>query len=89
MLVGSSIKEIVNLKVKLAKEFSMKELSPEKKILRMWISREKKKAIEDISQAEFVEKLLKRFNMSDAKHVNIPARRLLQALKGTDSDDER
>jgi len=42
LVVGSSMKEIVNLKAKLAKEFSMKDLSPAKKILRMKISREKR-----------------------------------------------
>ena len=43
MLVArSSMKEIVNLKAKLVKEFSMKDLGPAKKILRMKISREKR-----------------------------------------------
>jgi len=41
LVVGSSMKEIVNLKVKLAKEFSMKNLDPAKKILEMRINREK------------------------------------------------
>jgi len=33
LVVGSSMKDIVNLKAKLAKEFSMKELGPAKKFL--------------------------------------------------------
>ena len=45
----------MNLKAKLAKEFSMKDLGPAKKILRMKISREKVK----ISKAEYVEKVLR------------------------------
>jgi len=34
LVVGSSMKEIVNLKAKLVNEFSMKDLGPVKKILR-------------------------------------------------------
>ena len=41
-VVGSSMEEIVNLKAKLVKEFSMKDLSRAKKIFGMRISREKK-----------------------------------------------
>ena len=41
-VAGSSMKEIVNLKTKLAKEFSMKNLGPAKKILGMRINREKR-----------------------------------------------
>jgi len=46
----------------------MKDLDPVKKILGMRINREKKRLLR-ISQAEYVEKVLKRFNMSDAKLV--------------------
>ena len=43
MLVAkSSMKEIVNLKAKLAKEFSIKDLSLAKKIFGMRINREKR-----------------------------------------------
>jgi len=50
MLVeGSNIKEIVNLKARLAEEFSMKDLSYAKKIFGMRISRERKETIESIT----------------------------------------
>ena len=42
LVVESNMKEIVNLKASLAKEFSMKNLSLARKILRMRISREKR-----------------------------------------------
>jgi len=42
LVVGSSMKEIVNLKAKLAKEFSMKDLGPAKKIVGMSMKREKR-----------------------------------------------
>ena len=50
MLVeGSNIKEIVNLKARLTEEFSMKELDPARKILRMRINRERKQNVESIT----------------------------------------
>ena len=67
------MKKIVNLKAKLAKELLMKNLSSAKKILRMRINREREREnrLLKILQAEYVE-VLKRFNILDAKHVNVP-----------------
>ena len=42
------MKEIVNLKARLAEKFSMKDLGPVKKILKMRINREKK-VLKDIT----------------------------------------
>ena len=49
LVVGTSMKEIVNLKTQLAREFSMKDLGPVKKILGMRISTERKKTVEAIT----------------------------------------
>ena len=43
------MKKIVNLKVKLAEEFSIKDLYLAKKILKMRINRERKEAVENIT----------------------------------------
>jgi len=43
------MQEIVYFKAKLAKEFSIKDLNPAKKTLRMRINRERKKVVEDIT----------------------------------------
>jgi len=49
MLVArSSMKETVNLKAKLVKEFSITDLAPAKKILEIRIIRERKEVVEDI-----------------------------------------
>ena len=48
LVVRPSIKEIVNLKAKLVKEFSMKDLGPAKKILRMKINRERKEIAKSV-----------------------------------------
>jgi len=81
------MKEILSLKAKLAKEFSMKDLGLAKKILGMRIIREKKRLLK-ISQAEYVEKVLKRFNMLDAKPVNVPLGGHFKLSKAH-SDDSR
>ena len=49
LVAGSSMKEIVNLKARLAKEFSTKDLSHARKILGMRISRKRKEAVESIT----------------------------------------
>ena len=49
LVVGSSVKEIVNLKAKLAEKFLMKDLGLAKKILRMRISRERKDVVESVT----------------------------------------
>jgi len=49
LIVGSSMNEIVNLKARLAKEFSMKDLGPTRKILEMRISRERKEFVTSIT----------------------------------------
>ena len=43
LFVEPSMKEILNLKTQLAREFSMKDLDPAKKILGMKINREEEK----------------------------------------------
>jgi len=49
LITRSSMKEIVNLKAKLAKIFSMKDLDLAKKILGTRINRERKENVEDIT----------------------------------------
>ena len=49
LITGSNMKEIVNLKARLAEEFSMKDLGSTKKILGIRISRERKEICESIT----------------------------------------
>ena len=72
MLVAeSSMKEIMNLKASLAEEFSMKDLSSARNFLK-WESTEREKRLLKVSQTEYVKKVLKRFNMTNVKYVNVP-----------------
>ena len=60
------------LKRKLANPFAMKDLGAAKQILGMRVTRDRKNCKLTLSQSEYIEKVLKRFNMQNAKLVTIP-----------------
>ena len=72
LVAGPDMDEIRNLKMQLSKEFDMKDLGPTKKILGMQIMRDKKRGILQLSQAEYINRILQRFNMGNAKPVSTP-----------------
>ena len=72
LIAGSSIEEINNLKKQSSKQFAKKDLGAAKQILGMRIIRDKTNGTLKHSQAEYVKKILSRFNMNEAKLVSIP-----------------
>ena len=64
--------DIRRLKQQLSKEFDMKDLGTAKKILGMQITRDKHRWILQLSQAEYINRVLQRFNMDDVKPVSTP-----------------
>ena len=72
LVAGSNMQEINVLKRKLAKSFALKDLGVAKQILGMKITRDRKNRKLTLSQSEYIEKVLKRFNMQNAKPVSIP-----------------
>eukprot|EP00253_Pinus_taeda_P006007 PITA_06007 len=70
LVVGSNTQEIIFLKIKLANSFAMKDLGAAKQILGMRITRDKKNRNLTLSQDEYIQKVLKRFNMHNAKPVS-------------------
>ena len=60
------------LKRKLANSFAKKDLGAAKQIFGMRINRDRKNRKLTLSQSEYIEKVLKRFNMHNAKLVGIP-----------------
>ncbi|KAK2378762.1 putative mitochondrial protein [Trifolium repens] len=72
LVAGSDMDEIRNLKKQLSKEFDMKDLGPAKKILGMQITRDKENRVLQLSQAEYINRVLQRFNMGNAKPVSTP-----------------
>ena len=72
LIAGSSITEINRLKQQLAEHFEMKDLGPAKQILGMRIFRNRSEGVLKLSQEKYIEKLLDRFNVGDAKTRNTP-----------------
>ncbi|CAO2827530.1 unnamed protein product [Amaranthus hypochondriacus] len=72
LIAGSHMNEIIKLKHQLSREFDMKDLGPAKKILGMQITRDKQSDTLQLSQSEYIKRVLQRFNMGDAKPVSTP-----------------
>jgi len=73
MLVATSnIKRIVEVKNMLSSQFAMKDLGEANNILGMKIIRDRKNKKLWLSQEDYVNKVLKRFNMNKAKPVATP-----------------
>ncbi|KAE8698301.1 hypothetical protein F3Y22_tig00110599pilonHSYRG00009 [Hibiscus syriacus] len=72
LVAGSNMQEIINLKQKLSKQFAIKDLGAVKQILGMRIKRDTKLGTLMLSHAEYINKVLSRFNMQDAKPVSTP-----------------
>ena len=72
LIVGQDRAQISKLKEELAESFEMKDLSPAKQILGMEITRDRKNRRLWLSQERYVERILERFNMKEAKPVTTP-----------------
>lgn len=72
LIAGASIDEINNLKKQMSEHFAMKDLGAAKQILGMRIVRDRVRGTLRLSQAEYVKKILSRFNMDKAKPVGTP-----------------
>lgn len=73
MLIASKSKvEIDRLKSQLGKEFEMKDLGAARKILGMEIRRERTNGTLFLSQKSYIERVVQRFGMQDAKSVTTP-----------------
>ena len=72
LLTGQDMKEIQIVKSLLHSEFEMKDLGHAKKILGMNIFRDRKKNLLFLNQLSFIDKVLTKFSMQDAKVANVP-----------------
>ena len=73
MLVeGSNMQDINVIKNKLANSFAMKDLGAANKIFGMRITRDNKNHKLTLSQGEYIEKVLERFRMRNAKPISTP-----------------
>jgi hypothetical protein len=72
LIAAKDISEINRLKEELHGEFEMKHLGAAKKILGIEIQRDKISGKLYLTQKSFIEKVLERFGMKDAKLVSTP-----------------
>ncbi|KAJ4724838.1 Retrovirus-related Pol polyprotein from transposon TNT 1-94 [Melia azedarach] len=72
LIVGRNASKIDWLKKQLSKSFAMKDLGPAKQIIGIQIHRDRAAKKLCISQEHYIEKVLERFNMSNAKVVSTP-----------------
>ena len=72
LIAGANIDEINNLKKQMSEHFAMKDLGAAKQILGIRIVRDRVRGTLRLSQAEYVKKVLNRFNMDNAKSVGTP-----------------
>ena len=72
LVAGSDMQEIANLKQKLSEQFEMKDLGAAKQILGMRIKRDTNSRTLLLSQDKYINKVLSRFNMQNAKVVSTP-----------------
>ena len=71
MLVAcDTLFEVENVKELLSNEFEMKDLGKAKKILGMEIMKDRSKGVLYLSQRKYIEKVVQRFSMDDAKGVS-------------------
>ncbi|KAL2224606.1 UNVERIFIED_CONTAM: Retrovirus-related Pol polyprotein from transposon TNT 1-94 [Sesamum indicum] len=72
LIAGSNVKEINRLKDQLSRKFDMKDLGEARQIFGMKITRDKGIGKLWLSQSDYIEKVLCRFKMENAKPVGTP-----------------
>ncbi|GJX41528.1 retrovirus-related pol polyprotein from transposon TNT 1-94, partial [Tanacetum coccineum] len=72
LIVRKNIRSIAQLKQDLSKSFAMKDLGPAKQICGIRIFRDRGAEKLHISQEQYIEKVLRRFNMDKTKVVSSP-----------------
>jgi transposase InsO family protein len=72
LVIGPNKDRVQELKAQLAREFDMKDLGPANKILGMQIHRDRSKRKIWLSQKNYLNKILRRFNMQDCKPISTP-----------------
>ena len=72
LVIGQDCNLINKLKLELSNAFDMKDLGPAKNILGMQIMRDRKCGKLWLSQEKYIERVLLRFHMENAKPVNTP-----------------
>ena len=87
LILGNSKQEISSIKKEFSAKFEMKDLRPAKVMLGIEITRDRKNRKLFISQQQYVEEILKRFNMSESRTVSTPMEK--SSVSELDTNDEK
>jgi ATP-binding cassette subfamily B (MDR/TAP) protein 1 len=72
LIVGKNVSRIARLNKELSKSFAMKDLGPVKCILDMRFERDRKSNKLYLSRDKYIEKVLRKFRMDEAREVDCP-----------------
>ena len=72
LLIGNDMNFLSEIKESLKKSFSMKDLGEAAYVLGIRIYRDRSKRLIAVSQSTYIDKVLKRFNMENAKKAYSP-----------------
>lgn len=91
LLIGNDISVLQSVKIWLSKTFSMKDLGEATYILGIRIYRDRSKRLLGLSQSTYIDRVLKRFSMSESKKGYLPIRHGIHLSKSMcpRTEDER
>ena len=91
LLIGNDIGMLSSVKVWLSQTFSMKDLGEASYILGIRVYRDRPKRMIGLSQALYIDKILKRFSMEDSKRGLLPFRHGIHLSRDMNpkTDEER
>lgn len=88
LIVGQDAEMITTLKKDLSKTFNMKDLGSARRILGMDIIRDRRAGKLWLSQERYIERVLERFNMKNAKPVSTPLAAHFKLRKKSSTGDD-
>lgn len=85
-LFSNCIQETNRLKCKLSENFKIKDLGCIKRCLGMNVNFDKENGVISINQKDYIDELIKKFNINDCKAVNTPIEQKLNLVKSSVCD---
>ena len=91
LLIGNNKEEMTSSKEWLSSQFSMKDLGEANFVLGIKIFRDRTKRLLGLSQAQYIDKIVKRFNLEESKRGYLPERHgvVLSKSMSPQTDEEK
>ena len=72
LIIGNNVESLMSVKMRLTKQFQMKDLGEASYVLGIWIFQDRKNNMLALSQALYIDKILEKYGMQDSKKANNP-----------------